>query len=124
MTLFKNYYVRLLLFSAAVFVLATMLARVPNRYFESPHVYIITSFFFATTVLANLAFTKSDTKSRDFIMKIMAVSAGRLLFSMITIFVYSRVAHGHALGFAVHFMLQYVLFTIFELSYILKFIRQ
>ena len=124
MTLFKNYYVRLLIFSIAVFVLSMMLARVPSRYLENQHVYIITLFFALTTALANLAFTKGDTKSKEFIMKIMAVSAGRLLFCMITIFIYSRVSHGHALGFACHFMLQYVLFTIFELSYILKFLRQ
>ena len=124
MSLLRNYYVRLLIFSIAVFMLCFVLAGQPSRFLQTDHVYVITLFFAVTTMLANMALTRGDARSREFVMKIMGVSAGRLLFCMITIFVYSRVHKAQALGFACQFMIQYILFTIFELTHVLKHLRE
>lgn len=124
MTFFKNYAVQLLLMSCAVLGISLLLQRLHNRFFDCSHVYVITLFFTITTWLANIIYKKGERQSKDFIMKIMAVSMGRLLLCMVMVFVYSLANKPQALGFACHFMIQYVLFTIFELTYLLKFIKQ
>lgn len=124
MKLLKNYTFQLLLVSGIALVLSFLLTQVRSRYFDCPHFYWITIFFATTTYLADLVLKKGDRQSREFIMKIMALSMGRLLLCMVLVFIYSMVNKPQALGFACHFMLQYLLFTIFELSYLLKFIKQ
>jgi len=120
----KNYYFRLAVVSVGVLALSMGLAQLDTRWLRNPHVWIITLFFFISTALANLVFTKGDRQSREFIMKIMGVSMGRLLLCMVFVFIYSMANKPQSLAFACHFMLQYVIFTIVELLYILKFIKQ
>lgn len=124
MTFLKNYNLRLLLLSCGAFLLSLGLSQIHSRFFDCPHFYIITLFFAVTTFLANFVFKAGAHESRESILKIMAISMGRLLLCMVAVLIYSVVNKPQALGFACHFMIQYVLFTIFELSHLLKFVKQ
>lgn len=124
MTFLKNYNLRLLLVSVAALLLSLGLTQIHSRFFDCSHFYIITLFFAATTLLANVVFKAGPHQSRESILKIMAISMGRLLLCMVAVLIYSVVNKPQALGFACHFMIQYVLFTIFELSYVLRLVKQ
>lgn len=69
-----------------------------------------------------ILFRKNDDP-KDFVNKIMFTSMGRLLFCMFGVFIYSLIDKPHFMGFAIHFMLHYLIFTVLEISYLLKYIK-
>jgi hypothetical protein len=81
-------------------------------------------FFALATLGTNALLTKGDKQSKEFVFKTLAMSMARLLVCMIFVFIYSLVNKPEALAFTCHFMIQYVLFTIFEMSFLLKYIKQ
>ncbi|MGZ4036257.1 MAG: hypothetical protein ACXVPQ_00420 [Bacteroidia bacterium] len=80
-------------------------------------------FFLGTGLLINFILFKGKSDPRDFVFKIMFTSMLRLLLCMVGIFIYSLADKGHIVGFALHFMLHYILFTAFEIAYLLKFTK-
>lgn len=79
--------------------------------------HAITTFF-----LHKLLFNRSADQ-RDNTFKIMFASMGRLLLCMVALLVYKVFDKPNFTHFAVHFMLHYVLFTAYEIAYLLKFIK-
>ena len=69
-----------------------------------------------------LLFKKSDDQ-KDYINKIMFTSMGRLLACMFGLLIYKVFDKANFTHFALHFMLHYILFTAFEIAYLLKFIK-
>lgn len=124
MSLLKNYWIQLVLTTVLAFSVSMTLFQIRNPYFDNPNFYIATVFFVLTTIIVNVVFTKGEKQSKEFIFKIMAISMGRLLLCMIAVFIYFLADKPHALPFATHFMIQYIIFTIFELNYLLKYIKQ
>jgi hypothetical protein len=77
---------------------------------------------FISFLIQLLLFRRTDDQ-RDYTFKIMFASMGRLLFCMIGLLIYKVFDKHNFTQFALHFMLHYILFTVFEIAYLLKFIK-
>ncbi len=60
---------------------------------------------------------------KDYVFKIMFSSMGRLLCCMVALLVYRVSDKENFTQFALHFGLHYILFTVFEMASLLKFIK-
>ena len=100
------------------------LSQIKIIYLNTNHFWIPTIFFAITTIASNSLVTSGDKDSKEFVFKSLALSMARLLLCMIFVFIYSLINKPQALAFSCHFMIQYVLFTIFEMSFLLKYIKQ
>ncbi|MBK6985817.1 MAG: hypothetical protein IPH32_14180 [Bacteroidetes bacterium] len=120
----KKYYLQFITICIGALVLSYGLSQLQNRYFSTSHFWIPTLFFALATLGTNALLTKGDKQSKEFVFKTLAMSMARLLVCMIFVFIYSLVNKPEALAFTCHFMIQYVLFTIFEMSFLLKYIKQ
>lgn len=120
----KKYYLQFITICIGALVLSYGLSQLQNRYFSTSHFWIPTLFFALATIGTNALLTKGDKQSKEFVFKTLAMSMARLLVCMILVFIYSLVNKPEALAFTCHFMIQYVLFTIFEMSFLLKYIKQ
>ena len=120
----KKYYLQFTTICIGALVISYGLSQLQNRYFSTTHFWIPTLFFALATLGTNALLTKGDKQSKEFVFKTLAMSMARLLVCMIFVFVYSLVNKPEALAFTCHFMIQYVLFTIFEMSFLLKYIKQ
>ena len=120
----KKQYIQLLLLCIGALAISYGLSQIGTRFFNSTHYWIPTVFFVVTIIGANALITKGDKESKEFVFKTLALSMARLLLCMVFVFVYSLINKPDALAFTCHFMIQYILFTIFEISFLLKFINQ
>jgi hypothetical protein len=118
-----KYYIQLVSVCIGALILSYGLSEIDSKYFKTNHYWIPTLFFVLTTVGANLLLTAGDKQSKEFVFKTLALSMARLLVCMIVVFVYSLINKEQALAFTCHFMVQYVIFTIFEMSFLLKYIK-
>lgn len=118
-----KYYIQLASVCIGALILSYGLSEIDTKYFKTNHYWIPTLFFVITTVGANLLLTIGDKQSKEFVFKTLALSMARLLVCMIVVFVYSLINKEQALAFTCHFMVQYVIFTIFEMSFLLKYIK-
>lgn len=120
----KKYYIQFITVCLGALILSYGLSQVPNRYLNTTHFWIPTIFFALSTLGVNALLTKGDKQSKEFVFKTLAMSMARLLVCMIFVFVYSLINKPQALAFTCHFMIQYLIFTIFEISFLLKYIKQ
>ena len=120
----KKQYLQLILVCVGSLAISYGLSQLGTRFFNSTHYWIPTLFFALTIIGANALLTKGDKESKDFVFKTLALSMARLLLCMVFVFVYSLINKPDALAFTCHFMVQYILFTVFEISFLLKFINQ
>lgn len=120
----KKYYFNLIIICVGTLLMSFGLSQQKNRYFFTSDYWIPTVFFLASTILINIILTNGDKQSKEFIFKTLAMSMARLLICMIFVFIYSRINKPQVLAFACHFMIAYVVFTVFELSFLLKYIKQ
>ncbi len=85
--------------------------------------YISVLFHLLLSVLLFLVLIRKIGDPRDYVFKIIFSSMGRLLVCMIGLLIYKVCDKGNFTHFAGHFMLHYILFTVFEIGYLLKFIK-
>ena len=85
--------------------------------------YISIVFHLFISVLLYLLLFRKTGDPRDYTFKIMFASMGRLLVCMISLLIYKVCDKQNFTHFAVHFMIHYILFTVFEIGYLLKFIK-
>jgi len=119
----SSYYLSFLSITAFSITLSFGLSKIDNNYFNSPHFWLPTLFFVLTTLGINYVLTRSEKESKEFIFKTLALSMARLLLCMVFMLIYSLVNKPQALAFACHFMIQYIIFTVFEISFLLKYIK-
>lgn len=119
-----KYYIQFIILCIGTLLLSYGLCQIQNRYFNTNHFWIPTLFFALTSLGINALLTNTDKRSTDFVFKTLALSMARLLSCMIFVFVYSLINKEQALAFTCHFMIQYLAFTIFEISFLLKYIKQ
>lgn len=120
----KKYYIQFITVCLGALILSYGLSQITNRYFNTNHFWMPTIFFALSTLGVNALLTKGDKESKEFVFKTLAMSMARLLVCMIFVFVYSLINKPQALAFTCHFMIQYLIFTIFEISFLLKYIKQ
>ncbi len=83
--------------------------------------YASVLFFFGVSLLVNYILFKKEVDPKELIFKIMITSMLRIVIYMFGIFVYRLVDKPNYKSFVVHFMMHYVLFTVVEIAYLLKF---
>jgi len=120
----KKYYIKFITVCLGALILSYGLSQIPNRYFSTSHFWIPTVFFALSTIGINALLTKGEKNSKEFVFKTLAMSMARLLACMIFVFIYSLINKPQALAFTCHFMIQYLVFTVFEISFLLKYIKQ
>ncbi|MBA3681085.1 MAG: hypothetical protein H0W73_07940 [Bacteroidetes bacterium] len=79
---------------------------------------LFTGLFAAITLIS---FIKTDVKTFTGIL--LATGAIKLLLAMVVIFIYSFTLKGGFFAFFLHFIGHYVLFTVFEIRYLLQLIK-
>lgn len=113
--------VRLLLYSAAVFVLFYLAeGHLPQR-FAFDGFWQIQIFMIAVALVSHAGLEKAGMKSNQhFIRQFMATTGLKLFLYMIVMVGYAVLNRETAVGFIVHFFLMYVLYTVFEIAFIYK----
>lgn len=120
----KKYILPFTILCLVSLVLAYALSMVESPYLKTNHFWIPTVFFALTTFGIHAVLTKGDKNSKEFAFKTLAMSMARLLVCLVAVLIYSRVNQTGGLAFACHFMIQYLLFTVFEIYFLLKYIKQ
>ena len=120
----KKYYINFITLCLGGLLVSYGLSQVESRYLATPHFWIPTVFFALSTLGINALLTKGDKQSKEFVFKTLAMSMARLLVCMIVVFIYTLINKPQALAFTCHFMIQYLLFTVFEITFLLKYIKQ
>lgn len=120
----KSYYINFSVICIGSLVLSYGLSQLQTRYLQTAHYWVPTLFFALATVGINAVVTRGEKQSKEFIFKTLALTMGRLLLCMIVVFIYSLINKAGTLAFACHFMIQYIIFTLFEISFLLKYIKQ
>lgn len=120
----KKYYFQLVIVSIGALLLSYGLSQIQTPYLHTNNFWIPIVFFTLTTLCTNALLTTGDKHSKEFAFKSLGMTMARLLACMIFVFVYSLVNKTDVLAFSCHFMIQYLLFTIFEMSSLLKYIKQ
>lgn len=118
-----KYYFQFIVLCIGALLLSYGFSQIQSPYFNTYHFWIPTLFFALTSLGINALLTKTDKHSKEFVFKTLALSMARLLTCMIFVFVYSLINKEQALAFTCHFMIQYLIFTIFEVSFLLKHIK-
>ncbi len=119
-----KYYINLIAVTIGALLIAYGLYQTQNRFFNTTTYWFTNLFFLVTTLAINFILTSGNKQSKEFVFKTLALSMARLLLCMVTVFVYSLINKQGALAFTCHFMIQYVVFTVFEMVYLLKYIKQ
>jgi hypothetical protein len=120
----KKYNLWFALVCIGCLLLSYGLSQIPSVYLTTTRFWIPTLFFAVTTFGINALLTRGDKDSKEFAFKTLAISMARLLVCLVLVLIYSRVSKSDSLAFACHFMLQYLIFTVFEISSLLKYIKQ
>lgn len=115
--------INLLIVGALAFLLSYILTKTSLSVFHSNHYWLASVFFVGTNLLINIFLFKGDKQSKEFVFKTLALGVVRLLLCMVFILIYNITHKSQSLPFAIHFMIQYLIFTVFEVSYLLRFIK-
>lgn len=113
----------ILISSISAAVISLLLNLLPYEATYSKLWIISVTFHVLISLALNAILFRKNDDPKDFVNKIMFTSMGRLLFCMFGVFIYSLVDKPHFMGFAVHFMLHYLIYTVLEINYLLKYIK-
>lgn len=119
----KKYYIRFGLLCIGTFLLSFGLSQVANRFLQTTNFWVPTLFFAITTWAINVLLTKGKSEPKEFAFKTLAMSMARLLICMVFVLIYMVINKVDFLAFTCHFMIQYVIFTVFEISNLVTFIK-
>lgn len=89
----------------------------------SDYWYVSLLFHISISFLILLLLFRKTNDQRDYTFRIMFASMGRLLLCMIGLLIYKVIDKQNFTQFALHFVLHYILFTVFEIASLLKFIK-
>jgi hypothetical protein len=89
---------------------------VSNYWYLSPMIFIVFCF------ILNLVYARR-AGSKDFTQLLFACIVIKLLFALIVVVIFWLIDKKGFFSFSIHFILHYVLFTIFEIRYILFLIK-
>ena len=100
-----------------------------NKFMDSnmfiPHVWFIFSFFFLITMIFHLlTMMSAKKKPQNFIRFYMGSTALRMMLCLIVIVAYRFVNKPTLIPFALAFIAHYFLFTIFEVTMLLRHLRK
>jgi hypothetical protein len=104
--------------------LAVVLSYILNTYtpVKSEHAGYGLLFFVVVCFILNVMYAL-NARSKALSELLMAGIVIKLLLALIAIVIYSIFCHSHLFNFAIHFIGYYILFTIFEIRYLLNLIK-
>lgn len=115
MTDLRQYYFRLLFFSALLFAGAFVFARVSDERLVSDVFYIFVPFFAGVSFLtANLHQKGMERKARGYTHLFLGITMSRFFFFLMIMVAYSLIFRNDAVRFIVWFMVFYLFYTLFE----------
>jgi len=121
MTPFPKLIKPLILITLPLLVLAIALRFILPVNLYSPALPFLVIFVFSSQlILLKILFGTVGSKFNRFVNRFMAASFLKLLLYLIVILVYSSLYRHDALPFAVSFVILYMVYTIFEISILLK----
>ena len=94
----------------------------PARSFSG--VYLVIPFVMLVTAVVHYVLIKASSNPRTFIGKFAAFSGLKLLVYLIAILIYAFSVKNEIVIFMLSFLITYFIFTIFEISAILKFLKK
>lgn len=116
--------VKIIAISAAISVIVSVgMNYLPIEKIYSDVWWFSIIFHLLISVVLNIVLLGKKVSPEDFVNKIMFTSIGRLLVCMIGVFIYSLIDKAHFTGFAIHFMLHYLVFTILEIKSLLNHVK-
>lgn len=118
-----NPFVLILVSSLISAVISILLNFLPIEMLQAKMWLVSVGFHVVISLALGAILFRKTPDPKDFINKIMLTSMGRLLLCMVGVFIYSLIDKPHFVGFSAHFMLHYLIFTILEINYLLKFIK-
>lgn len=121
----KSFLTKLFLFSLLVSILDYCWIRFATVPKHIPHVWLLIAFFVAATALFHfLIMSSAKGKPENFFRAFIAGTGLRLLAYLLVIIAYGFFDKTTLLRFAIGFMVHYFLFTVFEVSTLLKELRR
>jgi len=122
---FHKFTKRLIIITLITAILIFGLTFIVPEYLISISWPFILGFFFAVTLLAHkFLLKKSDGNHGKFINAFMLITTIKLMLFFTIIIVYVLINRHDALGFILTFFTNYLIFTIFEILSILKFLQK
>jgi hypothetical protein len=94
----------------------------PSKSFVS--VYSLIPFVMLVTVVVHFVLIKASTNPRTFIGKFVAFSGLKMIVFLIAILIYALSVKNEIVIFMLAFLITYFIFTILEISAILKFLKK
>ena len=83
--------------------------------------YVSVIFYLLVSILINTILFRKKVDPKEFVLKIMLTSMLRLVIYMFGIFIYRLIDKSGFTSFVVHFMTHYILFTVIEIAYLLRY---
>lgn len=118
---FKN--LKPLIFSLVLSLAGSVLMNMVSLGTYSAFWYVSLLFHTVISLVLLLILFRKAGDPKDYTFKIMFTSMGRLLLCMVCLLVYKVCDKDNFTQFALHFGLHYILFTVFEMASLLKFIK-
>lgn len=121
----QQFFIRLLIFSAFVFIILYSLQYLNISYFKTRWYWLIWLFFMATTTAIHLFLSKMATQSpQKFIRAFMGLSAIKLFGYATIVVIYALLRKETAMSFTLSFLLTYFLFSAFEVVVLYKQLKK
>ena len=121
----NSFLIKLLLFSLPVAVGNYCWNRFMPGQYLIPHGWFIFTFFVGTTALFHfITMNAAKGNPKNFIRYYMGAAGLRMLLFVIAILTYRFINKPCVIPFAIAFLVHYVLFTIFEVTTLLRYLRK
>jgi hypothetical protein len=121
----SRYLLKLSLFSGLLFMILFLLNTKFQYRFQNIHAVFIVVYLYTLTLWMHLTLKKTFTeRPQAFVYKFMGFSGLRLVLHFILLIFYWVFFKDLLVSFTVHFLFLYLLFTVFEVYFLYKDLRQ
>lgn len=124
-TSFTPFFIKLGLFSIVAFSVVYIWQQYTTDRFHTNLGWLIVLFFISAATFTHVILVKAAIEApKKFIMYFMTITGVRLFGYLIIILIYAVIKREAALGFTLLFLLQYFLFSSFEVITLLKLFKR
>jgi len=121
---FKIFLRKIIIFTLIVSLIQFLLfMQLPERFVSDALAVIILFFFGFTTIMHRYLLKSTEGRPQKFIFTFMLMTTVKLLMYLSIILIYVVFNRDDALGFIGAFLLNYFIFTIFEIIEIMKYLK-
>ena len=122
---FRSFFIKLSLFSIVSFGISLLCQHFASIHFQTNLFWVIWLFFVITTMLIHIVLIRAaDQDPKKFVNYYMGITALKLFAYLIIIMVYGLVNRDGAQGFIICFLLNYFLYSGFEVVTLMKHFKK